>query len=206
MLDIDPSLVTTHPLADEGNKGGNKTGTRPSNNPAGNLAAPDGSKPAPTGTSRPRQLETVIGFSDGRDFTARVGPRAAATPSEGRFASAVATTMVASPRPTAAHTPTTPAAASGSSGAVSVGSPRGSAGSVKAHGADGLLLPRQLSSGCGSGSGTGSGDEGGGTGGGAGAGGGVDVKPQLREFVNRIRKEPLRGPGSLYEQLPPPSR
>ncbi|KAG2486511.1 hypothetical protein HYH03_014813 [Edaphochlamys debaryana] len=51
----------------------------------------------PSGRPRP-PLETVIGFSDGRDFVAKVGPKVA-DPGEGKFASAVvATTIVVSPK------------------------------------------------------------------------------------------------------------
>lgn len=151
-----------------------------------------GSDAAAALPGRPKQLKTVIGFSDGRDFAARVGPRAAASV-EGRFASAVATTIMVSPKGSAALMSSAPPShipASHFSG------DRGEGGET-------------------------SGDGGGGVGGGGGGGGSprpsggrsgrpgvaVEVRPQLREFVERIRKEvPRGGGGSLYEQLPPPSR
>ncbi|GLC56980.1 hypothetical protein PLESTB_001170000 [Pleodorina starrii] len=124
---------------------------------------------------RPRQLETVIGFSDGREFAARVGPRAAAPAEGGRFAAAVAsTTMVVSPK--------APASASAAGGAGGGGGDSGALGSPRPSG--------------------------GGGGGSAAAGAAAVVQPQLKDFVERMRKEPPRvgGYGSLYEQLPPPSR
>ncbi|GIL73748.1 hypothetical protein Vretimale_5377 [Volvox reticuliferus] len=158
-------------FADDADAGGHNGGSGEDVKPAMSAAA-----------GRPRQLENIIGFSDGRDFVARVGPRAAA-PAEGRFAGAVATTIVLSPKgpPASAAMATTPRASSiGSGDAVVSG---------------GGSSPRPPSSAHG------------GAGAGAGATATTEVRPQLRQFVDRIRKEiPRGGGGTLYEQLPPPSR
>lgn len=65
--------------------------------PAGTVMPPGGKDggDGKVGRSKP-PLETVIGFSDGRDFTARVGPQAARS-QEGKFAAAVAITTVVVP-------------------------------------------------------------------------------------------------------------
>ncbi|EFJ42553.1 hypothetical protein VOLCADRAFT_121513 [Volvox carteri f. nagariensis] len=146
--------------------------------------------------SRPRQLETVIGFSDGRDFVARVGPRAAA-PAEGRFAGAVASTIVVSvsPRgpPPSSSSLASPLPAAGALHATGCGAGESGGGGGECSGGG---SPRPLAS---------AGRHG--TAGGHGSGGAAEVRPHLRELVERIRKEtPRGGGGSLYEQLPPPSK
>ncbi|GLI61288.1 hypothetical protein VaNZ11_003639 [Volvox africanus] len=146
----------------------------------------DGKPATLAAAGRPRQLENIIGFSDGRDFVARVGPRAAA-PAEGRFAGAVATTIVLSPKgPSASAAAATAQRASSNGSGEAVASGGGGGG-----GGGGGNSPRPHSS----------------VHGGAGAPATGEVRPQLRELVDRIRKEtPRGGGGTLYEQLPPPSR
>ncbi|KAG2430609.1 hypothetical protein HXX76_010127 [Chlamydomonas incerta] len=223
-------------------------------------AGADGGGGGGSGSAPRAALETVIGFTDGKDFV-RVGPRAAA-PQEGRFAAALpSTTVVRIAKPSR---PGDSSCSGGGGGGAGVGAaagaaaeggggsgagsmapppPRRAPGSPRPGCGRGASLTREASGG----SGVDEEDEDGATGGGhggsstdqghgeqgsqgasartatpaaamerrgsGGAGGaaaaGVDeVRPQLREFVDRLRKAPPKAGGgdSLYAALPPPSR
>ncbi|PNW76090.1 hypothetical protein CHLRE_12g548250v5 [Chlamydomonas reinhardtii] len=237
----------------------------PPKRPRVSFADDDSAAAGGGGGGAPRSaLETVIGFTDGKDFV-RVGPRAAA-PEEGRFAAAVPTTVVRIAKPArpgdnnsngggpgADGAGLEPGVAGEGGGGAGGGSmapppPRKAPGSPRPGCGRGASLTREASGGgpgahgdededdaaaaAGSGPGGVNTNRGHGEGGSqsprpssrpapavmerrgsGGAGGaataGVDeVRPQLREFVDRLRKAPPKvgGGGSLYAALPPPSR